>query len=238
MKKLIFSVIAVMALSMGIVSCNNGPKAKLNNDLDSVAYAMGVMNGMRFMGIQDTGAVVPEKCIDVETFLAAFIQTVMKDTANLKISVESAQNFLNEYGQKLQAQEQQKREEELKKNKEAGSEFMAKNATKEGVVTLESGLQIETLVEGTGAQPSATDKVLVNYVGTLIDGTQFDANDSIEFNLTGVVKGFSEGISNMKEGGSAIITMPSDMAYGDRATGSIPAGSVLQFKVDLHKIVK
>ena len=81
--------------------------------------------------------------------------------------------------------------------------------------------------------------MLVNYVGTLIDGTQFDANDSIEFNLNGVVKGFSEGISNMKVGGSAIITMPSDLAYGDRAMGqNIPAGSTLQFKVDLLDIVK
>lgn len=238
MKNFIFSMAAVIALAMGAVSCNNGPKARLNNDVDSVAYALGVMNGVRYMNIQDTGAIIPDQAIDIETFLAAFLQTAMKDTANLKISVEEAQGFLNEYGQKLQEQEQKKREAELAKAKAEGAEFMAKNATKEGVVTLESGLQIETLVEGTGKQPTLNDKVLLSYEGSLIDGTSFDKNDSIEFSLNSVVKGFSEGLSNMKEGGTAILTMPSDMAYGDRGVGSIPAGSTLQFKVNLLKIVK
>ncbi|MCF0179996.1 MAG: FKBP-type peptidyl-prolyl cis-trans isomerase [Bacteroidales bacterium] len=239
MKKFLFSVIAVVAFGMTMASCSyNAPKAKFNNDLDSLGYAYGVMFGNQYSNFTDSGVVVPEVTMELDNFLAGFITAIKRDSANLKMTIEEAQQFLQEFNQKLQVKMNEKREAELKANKDAGAEFMAKNANLEGVVTLESGLQIKTLTEGTGAKPSTEDKVLVNYVGTLIDGTQFDANDSIEFSLSGVVKGFSEGISNMKEGGSAIITMPSDMAYGDRSTGNIPAGSTLQFKVDLLKIVK
>jgi len=139
----------------------------------------------------------------------------------------------------MQQRMQQKQEQELADNKAKGADFMAQNAQKDGVVVTESGLQIQMLTEGTGAQPKEADKVLVNYKGTLIDGTQFDANDSIEFPVNGVVAGFREGLMAMKEGGKAIITMPSDLAYGDRGAGqNIPGGSTLQFEVDLLKIVK
>lgn len=239
MKNFIFSMVAVMTLALGLSSCNTTPKAKFNNDLDSLGYSYGVIFGTQYSNFTDEGVVVPDVTMDLDNFLAGFITAIKKDSANLKMDPSKAEEFVRNFQQKLQAEMQAKAEMELNENKAKGADFMAKNATKEGVVTLESGLQIETLTEGTGAQPSTTDKVLVNYVGTLIDGTQFDANDSIEFSLNGVVKGFSEGISNMKEGGSALITMPSDLAYGDRAMGqNIPAGSTLQFKVDLLKVVK
>lgn len=239
MKKFIFSMVAVMALAMGLSSCNSTPKAKFNNDLDSLGYSYGILFGSQYSNFTDSGVVVPEKTMELDNFLAGFISAIKRDSANMKMTAEEAETYIRSFQQKIQAEMQAKQEEELNNNKAKGAEFMAKNATEEGVVTLESGLQIKTLVEGTGAQPKTDDKVLVNYVGTLIDGTQFDANDSIEFNLNGVVKGFSEGISNMKEGGSAILTMPSDLAYGDRAMGqNIPAGATLQFKVDLLKVVK
>ena len=240
MKNFIFSMVAVMALAIGITSCNcSTPSAKFNNDLDSLGYSYGVLFGSQYSNFTDSGVVVPEKTMELDNFLAGFITAIKRDSANLKMTTEEAEAFVRSFQMKIQEEMRAKQEAELKENKAKGADFMAKNATEEGVVTLESGLQIKTLVEGTGKQPSADDKVLVNYVGTLIDGTQFDANDSIEFNLNGVVKGFSEGISNMKVGGSAIITMPSDLAYGDRAMGqTIPAGSTLQFKVDLLDIVK
>ena len=80
---------------------------------------------------------------------------------------------------------------------------------------------------------------MVNYKGMLIDGTVFDQNDSIEFPLSGVVKGFSEGITNMKEGGKAILTFPSELGYGDYGYGpKIEGGATLQFEIELIKIVK
>lgn len=231
-------MVAVIAFAMGISSCNTTPNAKLNSDLDTLGYSYGVMFGTQYSNFTDEGVVVPGEIMDLDKFLAGFITAIKKDSANLKMTQEEAETYLRTFQMKMQQEMQVKAEAELKETKAKGADFMAKNATEEGVVTLESGLQIKTLTEGTGAQPSVSDKVLVNYVGTLIDGTQFDANDSIEFNLNGVVKGFSEGISNMKEGGSALITMPAELGYGDRAMGNIPAGSTLQFKVDLLKVVK
>lgn len=230
-------MVAVALVACGLSSCNNAPSAKLNSDLDTLGYAYGVVFGTQYSNFQDEGVVVPEVTMNGDNFLAAFMAAFNRDSANLKLDPEKAEAFIRSFQQKLQAEQQAKHDAEVAKNKAEGADFMAKNATKEGVVTLESGLQIETLVEGTGAQPQDGDKVLVNYAGTLIDGKQFDANDSTEFNLNGVVKGFSEGIRNMKVGGSALITMPSELAYGDRGAGQdIPGGATLQFKVDLLDI--
>ena len=134
---------------------------------------------------------------------------------------------------------EEKRQAEINENKTKGADYMAQNAQKEGVIVTESGLQIQMITEGTGAQPKEGDEVLVNYKGSLVDGSEFDANDSVKFSTNGVVKGFKEGILALKEGGKAIITMPSDLGYGDRSMGEkIPAGSTLVFEVELLKVVK
>ena len=239
MKKFILGMVAVIAMACSFVSCGNTPKATFNDEIDSLSYCYGVLFGDQYSNFQDSNVVVPDEIMNPDNFLAAFIAAFKRDSNNVKISVEDARNYLNDFQQNMQVRMQQKRDQELAENKTKGAEFMAQNAQKEGVVVTESGLQIQMVTEGTGAQPKEGDKVLVNYKGTLIDGTQFDANDSIEFNVGGVVPGFREGIMAMKEGGKAIITMPSDLAYGDRGAGqNIPGGSTLQFEVDLLKVVK
>lgn len=239
MKKFILGMVAVIALAC-TTSCNNGtPKATFNGEIDSLSYSYGVLFGDQYSNFQDSNVVVPDEIMNLDNFLAGFITAIRRDSNNLKMNIEDARTYLQEFQQNMQVKMQQKKEQELTENKAKGAEFMANNATKEGVVVTESGLQIQMVTEGTGAQPSESDKVLVNYKGTLIDGTQFDANDSIEFNVNGVVAGFREGLMAMKEGGKAIITMPSDLAYGDRGAGAnIPGGSTLQFEVDLLKVVK
>lgn len=238
MKNFIFSMIAVAALALGLTSCNSTiPSAKFNNDLDTLGYAYGVIFGNQYSNFQDSNIVVPDEKMDLDNFLAGFITAIRRDSANLKMNAQDAENYVRTFQQKLQEQLQAKHDAEVADNKAKGADFMAKNATVEGVKTTESGLQIQTLTEGTGAQPQDGDNVLVNYKGTLIDGTQFDANDSTSFNVNGVVKGFKEGLLNMKEGGSAIITIPSELAYGDRGAGQqIPGGATLQFKIDLLKV--
>ena len=239
MKKFILGMVAVIAMACSFVSCNNVPKATFNDEIDSLSYCYGVLFGDQYSNFQDSNVVVPDEIMNPDNFLAAFFTAFKRDSSNLKINIEDARNFLNSFQQSMQTRMQQKRDQELAENKTKGAEFMAKNAQKDGIIVTESGLQIEMLTEGTGAKPTEADKVLVNYKGSLIDGTTFDANDSIEFNLGGVVPGFREGIMNMKEGGKAIITMPSDLAYGDRGAGqNIPGGSTLQFEVDLLKVVK
>ena len=239
MKKIILGMVAVMAMACSFVSCNNTPKATFNGEIDSLSYSYGVLFGDQYSNFQDSNVVVPDEIMNLDNFLAGFITAIRRDSNNLKMKVADAQQYLQEFQQNMQMKMQQKREQELAENKTKGADFMAQNAQKEGVVVTESGLQIQMVTEGTGAQPKEGDKVLVNYKGTLIDGTQFDANDSIEFNVGGVVAGFREGIMAMKEGGKAILTMPSDLAYGDRGAGqNIPGGSTLQFEVDLLKVVK
>lgn len=240
MKKFILSVMAAAAFACGISSCNNGaPKATFTNgDIDTLSYALGVLNGTRYSSIQDTGAVVPEKVINLDNFLNGFLNALHRDSTKLTMTPEEAQQFLQAFDMKMRKEMEEKRQAEVNANKAKGADFMAENAKKEGVVVTESGLQIETIKEGTGKQAKDGDKVLVNYKGTLIDGTQFDANDSTEFSVNGVVKGFKEGILSMKEGGKAKLTMPSELAYGDRGAGqNIPGGSTLVFDVELLKVI-
>ncbi len=126
-------------------------------------------------------------------------------------------------------------------NAQTGLEFLSQNMTKEGVVTTESGLQYEVLTKGTGdTHPTATDKVKVHYHGTLIDGTVFDSSvargQPIEFGLNQVIKGWTEGLQLMVEGEKTRLFIPSELGYGNRPAGSIPAGSTLIFDVELIKI--
>jgi peptidylprolyl isomerase len=123
-------------------------------------------------------------------------------------------------------------------NRQAGSEFLAQNMTKEGVVTTESGLQYKVLQKGTGdVHPAASDRVKVHYHGTLTDGTVFDSSvargQPISFGLNQVIKGWTEGLQLMVVGEKTRLFIPSELGYGNRAAGSIPAGSVLIFDVEL-----
>ncbi len=126
-------------------------------------------------------------------------------------------------------------------NQQIGADFLAANAAVEGVETTPSGLQYQVLQEGSGAQhPAATDKVTVHYHGTLIDGTVFDSSvdrgQPIEFGLNQVIKGWTEGVQLMVVGQKMRLFIPSNLAYGDRAAGSIAPGSTLIFDVELLAI--
>lgn len=119
-----------------------------------------------------------------------------------------------------------------------GEAFLANNATQEGVQTTASGLQYKVITEGTGARPTATDTVTVNYVGTLIDGTEFDSSGSpITFPLNQVIAGWTEGLQLMTVGSTYMFYIPANLAYG--AAGRppvIPGNSVLVFQVELLDI--
>ena len=121
----------------------------------------------------------------------------------------------------------------------AGKKFMEENANKPGVITTASGLQYKVLQEGTGATPKATDKVTVNYIGTFIDGNPFDSSfkrgKPATFQVNGVIKGWTEGLQLMKEGGKMQLFIPPELAY----TRSGPlAHQTLIFEVDLLAIEK
>ena len=126
--------------------------------------------------------------------------------------------------------------------KAQGEEFLAANKLREGVITIESGLQYEVIKLGKGPKPTADSKVKVHYHGTLIDGTVFDSSvdrgEPIEFNLNQVIKGWTEGVQLMPVGSKYKFYIPQDLGYGSRATGQIPPYSTLIFEVELLGIVK
>ena len=126
-------------------------------------------------------------------------------------------------------------------NRQVGAEFLASNKQKEGVVTLDSGLQYKVLQEGTGTvHPAAGAEVTVHYHGTLIDGTVFDSSvergEPLSLPLSRVIKGWQQGVPLMVEGEKTRFYVPSELAYGNRSAGSIPPGSVLIFDIELISI--
>jgi FKBP-type peptidyl-prolyl cis-trans isomerase FklB len=126
-------------------------------------------------------------------------------------------------------------------NKKEGDEFLAQNKTKEGVVTLPSGLQYKILKEGTGPKPSASDSVICNYKGTLIDNTEFDSSykrgQPATFPVGQVIKGWTEVLQLMPVGSKWQVFVPSDLAYGPRAPGgAIGPNATLIFEIELLSI--
>ena len=142
----------------------------------------------------------------------------------------------------IQALLQERQTQALAIESVAASEFLAAEAKKKGARTTESGLIYREIRAGRGASPSATDKVRVHYHGTLRDGTVFDSsverNKPAEFPLNKVIACWTEGVALMKTGGKSLLVCPSEIAYGDRATGRIPAGAALSFEVELIEILK
>ena len=125
---------------------------------------------------------------------------------------------------------------------EAGEKFLAQNKKNTAVKTTPSGLQYEVLTPGTGPKPLATDTVMVNYKGTLIDGTEFDNSykrgEPISFPLNGVIRGWTEGLQLMPVGSKYKFYIPQQLGYGLNDQGPIPGGSVLVFEVELLQIKK
>src|SRR6201995_1993446 len=144
----------------------------------------------------------------------------------------------------LQTQVRQKQEEKrlamAETNKKDGAAFLAANATKPGVVTLPSGLQYKILTPGTGPKPTATDSVVCNYKGTLLDGTEFDSSykrgQPATFPVSGVIKGWTEALQLMPVGSKWQLFIPADLAYGERAQGPIGPNATLVFELELLSI--
>lgn len=123
-----------------------------------------------------------------------------------------------------------------------GKAYLNENGLKLGVSVMPSGLQYKEIKKGKGRSPKLTDSVLVHYTGTLIDGSIFDSSRApgrppSEFAVDGVIKGWSEALQLMKEGDRWQLTVPADIAYGDKDKPAIPGHSVLIFDVELIKVL-
>jgi FKBP-type peptidyl-prolyl cis-trans isomerase FklB len=146
---------------------------------------------------------------------------------------------------RLQAQVQAGRAQQAAQaaetNKTEGQAFLKANQSKPGIVTLPSGLEYQVLTQGTGPKPKATDSVICNYTGTLLDGTQFDSSarhgGPATFPVEGVIKGWTEALQLMPAGSKWRIFVPSDLAYGPQGAGQdIGPNAVLVFEIELVSV--
>ena len=178
------------------------------------------------------------KSISMKNFMAAFIgATTGKKTL---MTMDQAQLIAQSKMREIKAREMMKT---YGPNKEAGEKFLKENAKKEGVKTLDNGIQYKVLTEGTGAIPADTSLVKVNYEGRLIDGTVFDSSarhgdKPTEFKPNQVIKGWSEALTMMPVGSKWQLFIPYYLAYGNRSAGEIKPYSTLIFDVELVGIVK
>ena len=186
---------------------------------DKVGYMVGTDVGRSLMPIKDE--------IDLPVFLQA-IRTLVVSGKPLMTDAEM-DLVRDAFSKRMQAREEARAADSSRKNIEEGAAFLAKNKTVKGVITTPSGLQYMVLRQGPGQRPRPSDKVRVNYQGTLLDRTVFDSSyergQPAEFALNQVIAGWTEGVALMPVGAKYRFWIPASIAYGER--GSPPSGPTL-----------
>jgi FKBP-type peptidyl-prolyl cis-trans isomerase len=161
-----------------------------------------------------------------------------------RFSDEQVQEILTAFQSQAVAAEEARMSKLAEENKAKGAAYLDANGKREGVTTLDSGLQYEVMKAAEGPAPKATDTVKVHYSGTLIDGTKFDSSydrgTPAVFPLDGVIRGWTEGLQKMQVGSKYRFVIPSELAYGanPRPGGPIDPNAVLVFEVELLGIEK
>ena len=201
----------------------------LENETDSLSYAIGVLFGQNIQtSIQTTGF----QPLNAE-IVARAIESILQGAGAKEMSLEEANMYVNMQYIKIQASR-------YEKNLVAGREFLERNRTAPGVVTLPSGLQYKIVTAGTGAKPAATDRVTVHYHGTLLDGTVFDSSvdrgEPMVFGVGQVIQGWIEALQLMPVGSKWILYIPHELAYGSTQRSGIEPYSTLTFEVELISI--
>jgi len=206
-------------------------KTALKSQKDKVSYSIGL----------DIGKSLKRQSIDVEENL--LIQGLKDALSGRKqlLNDEEAREVLTAYQKELVAKHTEEARIAGEKNKKEGEEFLAENKKKPGVVTLPDGLQYKILKEGTGKTPKATDTVVTNYRGTLINGKEFDSSyrrgRPATFPLNQAMRGWTEALQLMKVGSKWQLFVPSELAYGPNGAGpDIGPNATLLFEVELLEI--
>ncbi|MGI9277011.1 MAG: FKBP-type peptidyl-prolyl cis-trans isomerase [Endozoicomonas sp.] len=238
--KQILKISALAAVVM-LAGCNSDKPAttaevKLDTLEQKAAYAMGASLGNfanQTLKQQEELGLPTDRELVKQGFIDAL-------ASNSKLSEEEIGKVLREHEQKMIPILEKKAQEQMEQDRKASEDYLKKNAEKDGVITTESGLQYAVVEAGKGKKPALTDTVTVHYTGTLIDGTVFDSSvergQPTTFPLGNVIQGWQEGLQLMPEGSKYQLTIPADLAYGDRPVGNIPPGSVLVFEVELLSI--
>lgn len=222
------SILLFIFAGLLVSSCKvnkNVENSVLDSDLQKASYSLGVTAGSYYLqqGFDS---------LDLEAFYNGFSNAM--NEGELQMTEEECNAFLQEFFTKASAA----KADDMKKE---GLEFLADNGKREGVITLESGLQYEVITEGTGAIPALTDKVKTHYHGTLLDSTVFDSSvergEPISFPVNGVIAGWTEALQLMKVGSKWRLFVPYDLAYGERGAGQdIGPYATLIFEIELLEI--
>jgi FKBP-type peptidyl-prolyl cis-trans isomerase FkpA len=198
--------------------------SSLQTDQDKTLYALGLAIGENIKEFKLTAAEV------------ALVSQGLTDVvlgAEPKVAIE-------EYGPRIQGLAQERMSAAAGAEKAASEAWVAEQAAQPNAQRSDSGVVFISMTEGTGENPTATSTVRVHYHGTLRDGSVFDSSvqrgEPISFPLNGVIPCWTEGVQKIKVGGKAKLVCPSDTAYGDQGSGSIPGGAALAFEVELLAI--
>ena len=237
-------ILAAAFMASMVMSCGTTSGEKVNVDVeapssaqvDSVSYLLGVNFGSIIKGNNFAESVdelnMAELKKGMQDFLAADGNPYDESFGEqFKINPNVINQLFNSYISKRQ-------EYKAAVNLAKQEAFLAENAKKDGIQTTESGLQYRLISEGADYKVQPQDTVWVTYKGQLIDGTVFDQNDSTQFVANRVIKGWTEGLGLLGEGGEATFYIPAELAYGERGNRSIAPNSTLIFDVKVHKVGK
>lgn len=229
MKK--YAVSAVLGICIALPSLAFSVEPKTFNE--KLSYSMGVEVGNYFKGAGD----------DIDrNFLLSGIEDAFNGSKPILSSEEMAA-VKKKYAEKMQMKQVAQLEAMKIRNKAEGDAYLEKNLKKDGVIETASGLQYEVLQEGKGDKAKETDTVKVEYVGTLINGKEFDSTkkhgEPAKFQVGQVIKGWSEALQLMSVGAKLRLAIPSELAYGEQGVSPmIQPNSVLLFDVELLEILK
>jgi len=212
-------------------------EAAFESDDYKAAYAIGAS-----FATQIKAGIAKQTEFGLATLDAEAIIEGVTDTlrGSAKLTEQEMSETVNAYGEQVQAAAEKKMQEDVVKATAAATLFLAENAKAEGVTVTDSGLQYSVITAAEGPKPQAEDTVTVHYVGTLVDGTEFDSSISrgepATFPLNRVIPGWTEGVQLMSVGAKYKFVIPAELAYGEEGAGSIPPGSTLIFEVELLDI--
>ena len=209
----------------------NAEEPALKDQKEKVSYSIGL----------NIGTNLKAQKIDINPdLLARGLKDALTGTKPL-LTEKEIKEVLTAFQREMTAKTDAARAAVGEQNKTDGAAFLAENGKKEGVITLPSGLQYKVIAPGTGAKPKATDTVVTNYKGTLIDGTEFDSSytrgEPAEFAVNKVIAGWTEALQLMQTGAKWQLFIPANLAYGEKGyEGVIGPNSVLIFELELISI--